>query len=271
MHRLRAPRPALRRLVLIAAVAAIVATGVGPAAHPTPARAATSSSIESQLLGWVNTERAKRGLVPLRTNPTLVTFAGDRATHMASTGVLAFPSCLTCMYDSYGIQRYTYGEIISWSTYAWGDEAAQSIWNGWKGSTSHWAKLMSSTFNYIGIGIAYRSANGSTWADVDLTESKDQTRPWARMGTVSRSGTTVKWTWTGADTRLQTHTAGLKNFDVQYRVDSGSWTTIRWGTTARSLTLYSRAHGHYYSLRVRSRDYRGYVSYYTTALRIWVP
>ena len=81
----------------------------------------------------------------------------------------------------------------------------------------------------------------------------------------------MSWSGTGADTRLQTHTAGLKNFDVQYRVGSGTWTTIRTGTTAKSLSLGSRAHGHYYGLRVRARDNLGYLSAWSAEMRIWVP
>ena len=270
-----ATRPALRRLVLIAAFAAITSSAVGPAAHPAPASATTlsptASSIETQLLSWVNNARAQRGLVSLRLRAGLVAMSGDRAAYMASTGVLAFPSCLSCMYTTYNVQKYNYGEIISWSSYNWGTEAAQSIWNGWRNSSSHWGKLMSSTFNYIGIGIAYRSANQSTWASADLTESKDVTNPWGKFGSGSVSGTTVAWSWTGADTRLQTHTAGLQNFDVQYRVDSGSWTTIRSGTTAKSLSLTGRAHGHWYGLRIRARDNLGHVSSYTAELHFWVP
>jgi hypothetical protein len=91
------------------------------------------------------------------------------------------------------------------------------------------------------------------------------------MGSSSRSGTTVSWAWSGADTKLQTHTSGLKNFDVQYRVGSGTWTTIRSGTTAKSLMLTGRAHGHWYGLRVRARDNLGYLSSYSAELRVWVP
>ena len=86
---------------------------------------------------------------------------------------------------------------------------------------------MSATNNYIGLGVAYRSSDHKTYASGNLTEAKDHTRPWARMSTRSRSGTTVRWTWQGNDTTLQTHTAGLKNFDVQYRVGSGAWHTRR--------------------------------------------
>jgi hypothetical protein len=157
---------------------------------------------------------------------------------------MAHPSCLGCSLASHAIQYYSCGEDIAGTTYPWGTQAAQSIFNGWKGSSGHWALLMSTTYNYIGIGVAYRSSSHTTFAAADLTESTDQTRPWARMGTGWRSGATVSWTWSGADTWLQTHTAGLKNFDVEYRVDSGPWYQIRSGTTAKSLSLSGRAGGH---------------------------
>lgn len=260
------------RLLLAAAFAAIVIMGVGPLAHPAPAAAATTAdTMETTILGLINAERTKRGLVPLRLHAGLVALADDRAATMASTGVFAHPSCVSCVVTSRGIQYYSTTEVIAWSGWPWGDQAAQSIFQAWKNSSLHWSILMSSKYNYIGLGVAYRSANGRTYASGNLTESNDQTRPWGRMSQVTRAGTTVSWTWTGADTRLQTHTAGLKNFDVQYRVGSGTWTTIRSGTTATSLSLGSRAHGHWYGLRIRARDNLGYVSYYSAELRVWVP
>ena len=91
------------------------------------------------------------------------------------------------------------------------------------------------------------------------------------MRTHTRSGTTVHFTWSGADTRLQTHTAGLQNFNV----DSGSTTdrTSRSGRARRatSLTLYHRAHGHWYTVRVQSRDRRGNLSVWSHGVRVWVP
>jgi uncharacterized protein YkwD len=272
----RTTRQTPGRLVLVAALLALVATVMGPASHPTGIRAAetlspTPEAVETMLLTWINDARASRGLVPLRLHPGLVRMSDDWAAHMSSTGVLALPSCTSCMLTDYGVQKYNYGSIASWSTYTWGTVAADSIWQGWKQHSTQWAKLMSSTLNYIGIGIYYNSSAKRTWSAVFLTESKDVSKPWAKTTGSSRSGTTVYWSWTGADTKLQTHTAGLKNFDVQYRVDSGSWTTIRSGTTAKSLSLTGRAHGHWYGLRIRARDNLGYVSGYTAELRIWVP
>jgi uncharacterized protein YkwD len=272
MDRLRAaPRPTLRRIVLIAALGAVLATSVGSATRPSPVQASTATTMQSELLGWINNARASRGLAPLRLLGSLVSLAEDRAASMASKGVLSHPSCLGCTFTNRGIQWYSCGEDIAETWYPWGDQAAQSIYNGWKNSSGHWAILMSTKFNYIGIGVAYRSSNHATFAAADLTESIDQTRPWAKMGQVSRSGSTVTWTWSGNDVWLQTHTAGLKNFDVQYRVDGGSWTGIRSGTTAKSLSLSGRAGGHYYGVRVRDRDNRGYLSSFTAELRIWVP
>jgi uncharacterized protein YkwD len=268
-------RPRPRRLALVAALLAILVSGIGPVAHPPVAGAVTldptPDQVETSLLTWINQQRTSRGLVPLRLHPGLVRMANDWAAHMATTGVLALPSCTPCMMTDYGVQKYNYGSIASWSTYNWGADAIWSIESGWKQHSTQWAKLMSSSLNYIGIGIAYRGANRSTWSSVFLTESKDVTKPWSKMSKVSRSGTTVYWSWTGGDTKLQTHTSGLKNFDVQYRVGSGSWTTIRSGTTAKSLSLTNRAHGRYYGLRVRARDNRGYVSAWSAEMRIWVP
>ena len=87
----------LSRLLVGAALAACLATAVGPIAHPTAVAASTAGSMESQILGWVNAERSKRGLVPLRLHAGLVDLAGDRAATMASTGVMAHPSCLSCV------------------------------------------------------------------------------------------------------------------------------------------------------------------------------
>ena len=265
--------PSVRRW-LVTALAAIVLSGVGPVANPAPAAAATLDSIETTILGWINAERTKRGLVPLRVHGGLVAIANDRAAYMAQQQQLKHPSCVKCLFDNAGIQYYSGTEVIAWTGYApsaSGDTAAQSLFSAWRNSSLHWGILMSSKYNYIGLGAGWKSSGHGTYLAGLLTESKDRTKPWAKVSGSSRSGTTVSWSWTGADTKLQTHTSGLKNFDVQYRVDSGTWKTIRSGTTAKSLSLSSRARGHCYSIRVRARDNRLYVSSYTSAVKVCVP
>ena len=176
------------------------------------------------------------------------------------------------MFDARGIQYYSGTEVIAWSGYGFdrSSEAAKSLYSAWRNSSLHWGILMSSRYNYIGLGVADRSQTKGTYAAGLLTESRDQTIPWAKMGGGSRSGSTVSWSWNGADNRLQTHTAGLKNFVVQYRVDDGTWQTIRTGTTAKSLSMADRARGHCYSLRVQARDNRGLRSYWSAAARVCV-
>jgi uncharacterized protein YkwD len=271
MARPRDLQPALGRLLAVSLAAAVLATGFASFAHPAPAAASTATDMEARLLSSINAERTKRGLVPLRLDSRLVDYSGDRASTMASTGVMKHPSCLSCSLTNLGIQWYTNGEAIGYTTWPWGSQAADSIFKGWMGSDLHRGLLMSSKFNYIGVGVAYRSSASQTFAAAVLTESKDRTKPWAKMGSGGRSGSTVTWSWSGSDTRLQTHTAGFKNYDVQYRVGSGTWTTIRSAVTYSSLSLANRLGGHYYGLRVRARDNRDYVSSWSAELRVWVP
>jgi len=271
----RRPRhasPAIGRLLLAVAVSLVVLSGFTPIAAPGQVQAGTAETMESHIVAWINSSRAKLGLRALRVHGGLTSLAGYRAGVMASTGVLShtIAGCLSCSLVSRGIQTYSDGEVIAENTYTWGDSSALALFNWWKGSPMHWALLMSRTFNYLGVGVAYRSANRMTFGSVVVTESVDQTRPWGHMNAASASGTSASWSWAGGDIYLQTHTAGLRNFDVQYRVDSGAWNLIRSGTTARSLSLSGRAHGHWYGLRVRSRDWRGYVSYWSAETRVWV-
>jgi hypothetical protein len=130
---------------------------------------------------------------------------------------------------------------------------------------------MSSRFNYIGVGLALRSSNRRTYGSAVLTESLDHTGAKAGITAARRSGDDVSWSWTGSDIRLQTHTAGLRDYDLQYRIGSGSWRTLRDNSTSTSLTLRDRAHGQYYAIRVRATDRRGNVGAWTGQSRIWVP
>lgn len=271
MTRLRSRGRTIRHLLAISALAAVIATGIGPLAHPASVAAGTAEDMEAQLLSLINSARVKQGLVPFRSDPKIVKLAGDRAADMAATGVFAHPSCLRCVFDSYDIQYYSAGENIAWSGWPWGAQAASTIFTAWQNSPVHWAQLMSTRFNYIGLGVAYRSSEQKTFASANFSESADHTPPWAKMVSASRTGTTVKWSWSGADTKLQTHTAGLKSFDVQYRLGTRAWRTIRSGITATHLTLTGRAHGHHFGLRIRARDNLGYVSGWSAEMRVWVP
>lgn len=268
----RLGRQKLGRIGLAVLVAAIVGSGLTPLFDAPSAQASTASTMESHLLSWINASRAKLGLRALRSDPRLALLAADRDAIMVSKNTMSHTvsGCLSCQLTSRGIQWYSLGEILGENNYVWGDSSALALFNWWKGSSLHWSILMSRTLNYIGVAVAYRSANKTTWGDIVFTESADHTSPWARLETGRSSGTTATWTWAGSDLLLQTHTAGLRGFDVDYRIDSGRWYQIRTNTTARLVSLPNRPRGHYYGLRVRSRDWRGFTSGWSAEIRVWI-
>jgi len=266
-------RIAGRATLAAALLALVLSTGLVPVRPATTAAAGTAETMEGELLASINAARIAQGLVPYRMHAGLASVAGDRAAAMAAASTLSHSvaGCLSCQLASHGIPWFASGEDIGESGWPWGNQAATSLFDAWKGSPVHWDLMMSANFNYVGIGVAYNATTGTTWSSIVMTESIDQTRPWARMAGKSVSGTTAAWSWKGGDIALQTHTAGLKNFDVQYRVDSDLWKTIRSATTSTSLILTGRPHGHYYGVRVRARDRVGNLSSWTSELRVWVP
>ncbi len=243
---------------------------------PGHAAAATSTAdaMAASVLSWLNRDRVAMGLVPLRSWTTLRTLATDRAARMASLDTLSHEAAggnVGAALTSRGIQWYRYGETIGASGYPWGKESAGNIYNLWKGSSVHRSIMFSASSNYVGVGFAYRSANRTTFASVVFAESVDHTGASSRNVSLTRSGTRITFSWSGYDPRLQTHTAGLRSFDVQYRVDGGAWRTIRNDTTVKALSLSDRARGHWYGFRVQAADRRGNLGRWTTESRIWVP
>ena len=266
--------PVSVRRSLSRALGATIIAALAATAFAAPASAATSASTaEALIIGWVNTDRAAAGLRPLRGDGTLAYIAGLRASRMASNNVMSHTvgGNLYSQLNYKGVQWYRYGETIGWSTAGWTVDSARAIYRGWMRSSPHRALLLSSRFNYIGLGLAYRSSNSRTFGSAVMTESLDHTGAKAGITATRRSGDDVGWSWSGYDIRLQTHTAGLRDFDVQYRIGSGSWRTLRDNTTSTSLTLRDRPHGQYYGIRVRATDRRGNVGPWTGQSRIWVP
>jgi len=269
------PRHALiGRLLLAAAFAVVLGSGLTPVAAPSAAQASTviGRTPEATYLTWINNARAARGLVPLRLDTRLRDLAEYRAGVMAAKNTMSHTvaGVLSSELTAKGIQWYTEGECIGWDSYSYPTDAVYFLWKVMHDAV-HWSILMSSHFNYVGVGIVHRSDNNTTWISIVETESVDHSPPWARLTASARYGSSVAWAWTGADLALQTHTAGLRSFDVQFHVDAGPWATIMWNTTAKYVKVNSRASGHYYGLRVRARDGRGLLSNWSAELRVWVP
>lgn len=238
---------------------------------PVAASATSISDPERQIMSAVNEARAANGLVPLRSDYRLWALADERAAAMASSDVLSHEAAgsLDGGLGSHAIQWYRYGEVIAWST-AKASAAAAHLFDLWRNSPSHWTLLTSSSFNYLGIGLAV-SSSGRTYGSIVLTESKDRTGAKATLTGGRVAGDDVRWTWSGSDPILQSHTAGLRDFAVQQRTDRGSWVTVSTGTTSTARTAINRARGHWYGLRVRARDRAGNVGPWSPELRVWVP
>jgi uncharacterized protein YkwD len=83
---------------------------------------------------------------------------------MASAGKLFHPSCLSCLLRKRSVSFSKCAEVIAYTSYPWGYDAARSIFLWWKGSSNHWGILMSRDYTRIGIGVAYRSSSRTTYA-----------------------------------------------------------------------------------------------------------
>ena len=237
------------------------------------ASAATTTESEHLVMDQVNAARAALGLVPLRADSRLWDLAGDRAATMASHNVLSHTvaGSLSGSLNARGISWYGNGETIGYTTASRGRAAAISLFQAWRGSPHHWTLLMSDRYNYLGVGMAYRSSNGRTFGSIVLTESRDHSGARAVVVSANRSGDDIRWTWRGWDPRLQTHTAGLRDFTVQMRRGYGAWVTVLTHTTATARRSLNRTRGHWYGLRVRARDRLGNIGPWSAERRVWVP
>jgi hypothetical protein len=237
------------------------------------ASAVTTTTLEYRILGWINQARAERHLQPLRADSRVWNLAGDRASIMASRNILSHTIAgnVGSSLSSRGIKWYRWGDAIAYNNQPNGTYATAELFAQWKGSKSHWDLLMSPEFNYVGVGMAYRSSNGRFFGDVVLIDGPDRSAPGAAMVSVTRDGNDVTWTWRGWDVILQRRTSGVATYQVQYRMDSGSFTTVATATVATRKFGYDRHRGHWYGLRVRARDGAGNVGAWSSELRIWVP
>jgi uncharacterized protein YkwD len=251
-------------------VATLLATLIS-VSTPQRTLAVTASEAELALTNLVNKSRTDAGLKALRTDSDLSTISGIRATRMRDANVInhTVGGNLKSQLSWYGVAWYSYGENVGYTSSTWGSQAAKSIHSMWMNSSSHRALIMSDRFNYVGVGMAYRSSNGRTFASIVFSESPDHTSARGSVVSVSRSGDDATWTWSGYDPVLQRHTAGLRDFDIQVRRGSNAWTTFRNDTTARSLTLWNRSGT--YGLRVRATDRRGNVGPWSAESRISLP
>lgn len=238
-----------------------------------PTRASAATDAESMVIDQINADRIAAGLVPLRRLHGLAVVAGDRAAAMAANNVAnhTIGGDIGNALDREDVTWYSYGEAVGYTTAGWAADAGSTLEDAWMASPAHRALLMSPTYNYVGVGLALRSSNGRTFGSVVLTESADENGARSWFVSAKTSGHDITWSWSGADLRLQTHTAGLRDYDVQYRVESGAWVTTRNDSTSTSLTLRDRTSGITYGLRIRATDRHGNIGAWSVESRVTLP
>jgi uncharacterized protein YkwD len=244
-------------LLLLASLAPLASAAVLP--DETSVAKAETSAIDK-----INDQRVSRGLVRLRVDSRLAVIARERAVYMAQTDVLSHEheggKLVWDLMTEQGVTWYGAGEIIEYNTTSTLTTSATTAVNGWLGSPPHKSIMLSTTYNYIGMGLAVSATTGRRyWAGVFL-KGPDRTGAWSKVGSVSKhasSATKMKVTlrWSGADTKLQILTSGFHYFQTQRRVDGGSW--FDYGVTTKTSTTRSWARGHVIEFRVRSRDKEG--------------
>lgn len=226
----------------------------------------TLPAAEHEVVRLLNAEREKAGLVALRVDPRLASIARARSADMVTRSYFSHtqPDGLKA-FDFLTSRRITWfagGEIIAWNNWpSFADSAVNTV-DGWMDSPSHESIVMSSTYNYFGIGLAVDAATGNRlWTGVFI-KGPDRTGGWVAFGPVlepaiaaaeSARHRTVRITWRGGDLRLVVLTAGHLRYQAQVRTDGGSWKWVSTSTTTRSRNLRVWQ-GHEYDLRVRACD-----------------
>jgi uncharacterized protein YkwD len=256
----------LTRLVSMVAAAAVAISVLGTT--PAPAAATTDLTVaeaEQEMVGLLNADRKNRGLLPLRTDSRLMSIARSRSKDMASKGYFSHtsPSGVDVfdLLSNASVRWYAAGEIIAWNSWPTLALSAQVANSAWMNSTGHRNIILSTTYNYFGIGLAVASSGRKYWTGVFI-KGPDRTGAWARPADPSvGSGTLptnrrVKFSWTGGDVRLPVLTSGFYRYQVQRRINDGSWANL-WTSTTNTTYAVNLALGSKVEIRVRARDKAG--------------
>lgn len=149
-----APVATAKPVVTPAPTTAPVATAkpvATPAATAAPAVADSASSYIQQVVALVNKERAAAGLAPVSALDSLNKVAAAKATDMRTNNYFSHTSPTYGspfdMMSAFGITYQAAGENI-----AMGQKTPQEVMTAWMNSPGHKANILSTNFNYIGVG-----------------------------------------------------------------------------------------------------------------------
>ncbi len=264
VHTIASMRSLLRRLGPVA-LGLLLLASLAPAvsAADLPDETAVAAG-EASAIAKINDQRTSHGLIRLRLDSRLAAIARERAVYMAQTDVLSHEheggKAVWDLMTEDGITWYGAGEIIAYNTTSSLTASATTAVNQWLGSPPHRSIMLSTGYNYFGMGLAVSPVTGRRyWAGVFL-KGPDRTAAWAKLGSVSKqvvsaSKVNVTLRWSGADSRLQVLTSGFQYFQTQRRTDSGPW--VDYGVTTKTSTVRQWSRGHTMQFRVRARDRQG--------------
>jgi uncharacterized protein YkwD len=263
MELITAPRRSrLAPLLAVALLAALVAAPATTAADETM----TITAAESAMIAALNADRHEKGLIPVRVDTRLMAIARARSADMVAKNYFSHVQpdgrSVFDIIKSSGITWFAAGEIIARNNYPTLSTSLQAANLGWKASDGHYEIIISTKYNYVGVGLAVDAVSGNkVWTAVYL-KGPDRTgaRAVARTPSVTAGSTSsrrrVTVSWSGADVRLQVLTSGLYTYWIQRQTDSGNWVTVT-SSTLRTSRAFDLPRHHTYHFRIRARDHAG--------------
>jgi uncharacterized protein YkwD len=226
----------------------------------------TISQAEQLMVDLLNANRKAAGLVPVRTDSRLMDIARARSTDMAKKHYFSHTQPdgrnVFDILSANHITWYGAGEIIAWNNYPTLELSTHNADSQWMNSPGHKAIVLSSTLNYVGVGLAIDASNGKKMWTAVYIKGPDRTGARSTTNTpVVTAGSTgaskkVSVSWTGSDVKLQVLTSGFHSWAVERRTDGGAWTRM-WSSTTRGSTSLDLPAGHTYEFRTAARDKAG--------------
>ena len=161
-----------KKITVAAALAAVCAAFVAPAA--VPAQHAALSSLESGVLTQLNAIRTQRGLVPLRLNARLTSAAAAHSRQMATDGYFdhtsadgtAFWKRIGRWYSAGGFHYWSVGENLLWSSPQVDPSGALQLWMN---SPEHRANILSARWREIGVSALHLASAPGVYHGLEVT------------------------------------------------------------------------------------------------------
>ena len=126
---------------------------------------AGQSSMTSQVVNLVNSERAAQGLTALQKDSRLAALAQQKAEDMAKNQYFSHTSpTYGSAFDMLKAAGYSYktaGETI-----AMGQKSAASVMDGWMHSSGHRANILHTSYEKIGVGYAVSADGMPYWVQI---------------------------------------------------------------------------------------------------------